>query len=138
MVPDDSVSLLREIKTTLEAMRTILEIQARPALKAEINLLASTPERRKMWILSEGTAKTAVLAPKAGLRLRAAKYFVADGRRAGLLIFPIPGCPKRAVNLIPEDWEEVKELEAEAPDEAEGGNDSGPDKETGVSPNGGS
>ncbi len=121
MTENDSLVLLRDIKTALETTRTILQIQARPALKGAVNALASTPERRKMWILSNGEEKTADLANKAGLKLRAAKYFVAEGKRSGLLVFPKSGCPKRAIDLVPEDWEEIAALEAEAPAENEDG-----------------
>jgi|SRR5437870_5478281 len=112
MEPDESVHLLREVKTTLETIRQILEIQSRPALLAEINALASTTERRKMWILSDGDLKTPELAPKAGLKLRAAQYFVEEGTRAGLLALENRNCPKRTIDLVPEDWKEIKELEA--------------------------
>ncbi len=115
MATDESLILLREMKTALDAIRRILEIQARPSLKAEVDSLASSSGRRKMWILSDGERKTPDMAKRAGLKLRAAEYFVEDGVRAGLLALPKRGFPKRAVDLIPDDWEEVKSLEEETP-----------------------
>jgi len=119
MKTDETIVLLRDMKITLETIRRILEIQARPSLKAEINALASSSGRRKMWILSDGDAKTPDMAKRAGLKVRAAEYFVEDGVRAGLLTLPKRGFPKRAIDLIPDDWEEVKSPEEGAPHSAE-------------------
>ncbi len=91
-----------------------------------------------MWILSEGGAKTAELASRAGLKVRAAEYFVAEGRRSGLLVFPSPGCPKRAVNLIPEDWEEARMPEEAASEETQSKEDPDADKSPEGSNDGGS
>lgn len=118
MAEETSV-LLSDIKSTLETMRTILEIQARPALRAEINALASSSGRRKMWILSDGESKTAEMAQRAGLKLRAAEYFVEDGVRAGLLVLPKRAYPKRRIDFIPADWEEITMLKEEASQAAE-------------------
>ena len=119
MATDESLILLREMKTALDAIRRILEIQARPSLKAEVDSLASSSGRRKMWILSDGDAKTPDMAKRAGLKVRAAEYFVEDGVRAGLLTLPKRGFPKRAIDLIPDGWEEAESLEEGTPHAAE-------------------
>ncbi len=136
MVTADSVILLSDIKATLETMRTILEIQARPSLKAEINALAPSTERRKMWILSDGEGKTLDIGKRAGLKVRAAEYFVEDGIRAGLLVLPKRGYPKRRIDFIPDDWEEIKTLEAETPDAAGPGQIAETNKTEGGGPDG--
>jgi len=136
MATDDSLTLLREIKTTLKTVQRILEIQSRPALKAEINALASSSGRRKMWILSDGETKTADLAKKSGLKVRAAEYFVEDGVRAGLLALPSRGCPKRAIDFIPEDWEELSMVKEKPAPGAEAEQQPDPSKDSGGAPDG--
>ena len=136
MEADESLHLLREVRTTLETIRRILEIQSRPALLTEIKRLASTTERRKMWILSNGDLKTPELAPKAGLKLRAAQYFVEEGTRAGLLAVVNRGCPERTIDLVPEDWTEIREIEAKASPPSNSSASTGPNENGGGVSNG--
>src|SRR2546427_13281162 len=99
MATDESLILLREMKTALDAIRRILEIQARPSLKAEVDSLASSSGRRKMWILSDGVSKTPDMATRAGVKLRTPENFVEHGARAGLVAVRKRGFPKRAGQL---------------------------------------
>jgi hypothetical protein len=116
---NDVQDLLRRTNSLLESIRRVLEIQARPAILEEISKLASTPERRKIWILSDGSLKTEDLAARSGAKLRTVQAFVQECARAGLVISSKRGYPARAMDLVPEGWEELRELEkiAASPEE---------------------
>ncbi len=85
-----------------------------------------------MWILSDGLLRTEEIAKRAGAKSRTVQLFAQQCKRAGLMISERRGYPRRTIDLIPDDWEEVKELEkalAELQAEetvAPGGNQTGP------------
>lgn len=116
---NDVQDLLKRTNSLLESIRRVLEIQARPAILEEISKLASTPERRKIWILSDGSLKTEDIAARSGAKLRTVQAFVQECARAGLVISSKRGYPGRAMDLVPEGWEELRELEkmAASPEE---------------------
>lgn len=99
----------------MKTVKLLLEIQTRPTLTAELNSLASTSERRKMWILSSGELTTTEIAAKAGVKSRAVQYFVEEASKSNLLAVPKRGYPKRLVDYIPENWKEQTELRKATP-----------------------
>lgn len=112
----EQTAILRSIDESLAFIRKILEIQARPALIKELEAFASTAERRKMWILCDGELSNEEIAKKVGSTLRAVQYFVKDGRSAGLVVMARRGFPKRAIDLVPKYWKELKGFEKEPED----------------------
>jgi len=111
MQGDDVVSILRKMNSTLESLKRVLELDARPAIRSEIDKLASTPERRKMWILADGSLRTEEVAKKSGAKLRTVQIFIQECVRSGLVASEKRGYPHRAIDFIPEDWDEVRQLE---------------------------
>jgi len=95
----------------LISIRKLLELQAKGEIEKELGEIASTPERRKMWILCTGELSTEQISKKSKTSDRTVQYFVKDGIRAGLLGLKKRGYPKRLIDLIPASWKEVDELE---------------------------
>ena len=114
MIESEQDKLLQSMDESLSSIRKILEIQARPALIKELEAFASTSERRKMWILSNGELSNEEIAKKVGSTLRTVQYFVQEGRSAGLIVMAKRGFPKRAIDLLPKEWKEHKGLEKPA------------------------
>ncbi len=108
---NDVPDLLKRTNSLLESIRRVLEIQARPAVLDEISKVASTSERRKVWILSDGSLNTNEIAARSGAKLRTVQAFVQECTRAGLMISGKRGYPSRAMDLVPNGWGEVGELE---------------------------
>mgnify|MGYP001355750068 CR=1 FL=1 len=115
MLAAEDSDVLNKINTNLAVIRKILEIQARDSITKKLNKLASTPERRKMWILSNGNLSTEQIAKRAGVKTdRSVQYFTKDAVKAGLLDFKKRGYPIRLVDFIPADWEESESLDKDA------------------------
>lgn len=115
----EELTQLRKISSTLESIERILEIQARPVIKAEIENLASTSERRKMWILCDGSRETEEAAKIVGTSARAVRYFASDGRRTGLISAESEGYPRRTIDFVPGDWKEPEAVEEVLPEPEE-------------------
>jgi hypothetical protein len=95
----------------LIVIRKLLELQAKGEIEKELGEIASTPERRKMWILCTGELSTEQISKKSKTSDRTVQYFVKDGVRAGLLGLKKRGYPKRLIDFIPAGWKETDELE---------------------------
>lgn len=111
MFATDNPDILQEVNSNLVAIRKILEIQARDAITRELEKVASTPERRKMWILSVGDVSTEQIAKRVGVSDRSVQYFGKDAVKAGLLTFKKRGYPMRLIDFVPAHWEEFEALE---------------------------
>jgi len=103
------VNLMKEILSNLVSLKELLELLAIPLIKEKVEKLASTSQRRKMWILSNGENSTRGIAQKVKVSNRSIRYFVNEGRKAGIIITVKRGYPKRKIDYIPEDWKEFQE-----------------------------
>ena len=92
--------LLEEVST----IRLLIEILARKALKEELEKLATTNERKKIWALCDGLRSTDEIAKEVGVTQRAVQRFIKELREADLVIIEKRGYPKRRFNYIPSDW----------------------------------
>jgi len=108
----DTNSILQRIDSRLENIYRLIELQNRSQIETIVRKLATTKERRKMWILCDGLRKTEEIARLSGNALRTVQQFVQEGERAGLLDTNQRGYPRRRFDVIPSDWSiEVGELE---------------------------
>jgi len=104
-MPEESeVELLREINENLKVIRKLTELQLRGPIKDELAKLASSIERRKMWILCDGTVSTIEMSKTVGVSPRAVQYFVQDGLKTGLLRVDRRGYPSRTIDWTPPEW----------------------------------
>jgi predicted transcriptional regulator len=107
MAEEERTQLLREINDNLKVLRKLIEIQLRGPVKDELSGLASSNERRKMWILSDGTLGTTDISKKAGVSRRAVQYFVQDGLKLGFVRVDKRGYPSRTIDWVPPEWEKL-------------------------------
>jgi len=97
---EEFTRLLRE----LSKIRQLLEILARGALKAELERVATTAKRKRIWALCNGLLSTEEIAQKANVSQRAVQIFVKELQEADLVIIERRGYPKRRFDYIPSDW----------------------------------
>lgn len=98
------VELLKQINFNLSIIRKLSELQLRGIIKAELEKVASTSERKKIWALSDGTLSTGEIAKKVGVSRRAVQYFVQEAERSELLRMDKRGFPYRNIDWIPPEW----------------------------------
>jgi DNA-binding transcriptional ArsR family regulator len=96
--------LLEEIYDELRTVRKLLEILVRSDLKKEIESMATTSERRKIYALLDGFSTTEEIAQKAGVTQRAVQIMIKDLADAGLISAQKRGRPKRIFDYIPPEW----------------------------------
>ncbi len=113
----------------LRAIRHILEIQSRDELQKELERVATTPERKEIWRLCDGTRSNDEIAKQIGITLRSVQYFVQDAITLNLLTQEKRGTPKRQIDYVPPKWpaykkkkEKKKEALNEQPREPTTGN----------------
>jgi hypothetical protein len=104
---EETIQLLREINENLKALRKLKELELRGPITNELVVFASSNERKKMWILSDGVASTIEIAKQVGVSPRAVQYYVQDGLKAGFLRLDRRGYPSRTIDWIPPEWERI-------------------------------
>lgn len=115
----DTNTLLQGVIAKLDGIYRLLELQNRSLLEAAVRKVATTKERRKAWILSDGQRKNEEIARLCGAALRTIQQFVQETDRNGLMDTSKRGYPRRRFDVIPADWSvELQEVEkAVAPPE---------------------
>lgn len=93
-----------KIYEELTKIRHLLEIIARYNLKRELELIATTKERKRMWSLFDGFSSTEEIAQKANVTQRAVQIFVKELLNRDLVTMEKRGYPKRKFDYIPSDW----------------------------------
>ncbi len=108
----DTNTLLQTVIAKLDGIYRLLEIQNRSLLEAAVRKVATTKERRKAWILSDGQRKNEEIARLSGAALRTVQQFVQDAERSGLMDTSKRGFPRRRYEVIPEEWTaELQEID---------------------------
>jgi transcription initiation factor IIE alpha subunit len=104
---------MEKISEEMGNMRRLLEILARDALRKELEAVATTPERRRIYALSDGTLTNEEIAKKSGLSLRAVQDVVKKLVELDLATMVRRGVPKRRFDWVPNEWrvEQVESVE---------------------------
>ena len=85
-------------------IRSLLERLARKELREDLEQVANTPQRRKIWILCDGMTSTKDISSKVGLSQRAVQIFINELKKKDLITIEKRGFPKRKYDYIPSDW----------------------------------
>lgn len=101
--------VMEEICEEITKIRTLLEFIARGNLKEELEKVATTPERKRIWALCNGSLSTEEIAEKIGRTQRAVQQFIRKLGKANLIEAERRGYPKRRFNYVPSDWNLEKE-----------------------------
>ena len=101
MVDEKAIMVLLE---EVSKIRQLLEMVARDSLKAELEKIATTPTRKRMWALLNGMTSTEEIAKKVNSTQRSVQIFVKELRNADLITMEKRGYPKRKFDYIPAEW----------------------------------
>ena len=97
----EQLEILRRIEANLEDIRKLIELQTRSVIKQELEKVASTPERKMMWVLCDGNTSTTKIAEALNVSVRAVQYFVHEAQAHDLIKLDKRGYPRRIVEWVP-------------------------------------
>lgn len=101
--------VMEEIREEITKIRTLLEFMARGNLKEELERVATTPGRRRIWALCNGSLSTQEIAEKIGRTQRMVQQFIKELGKLDLIETERRGYPKRRFDYVPSDWDFEKE-----------------------------
>lgn len=102
MIDEKSIQALLD---ELSKIRQLLEILTRKALKEELEKIATTDERKRIWALCNGLRSTEEIAKKVGVTPRTVQRFIKELRKVDLITIEKRGYPKRRFDYIPSNWD---------------------------------
>jgi len=101
--------ILEELKT----ISKILTLAHGESLERELSKIASSDERKRMWVLIDGIKLPKDLAKEAEVSVRSINRFLSIGQKAGLIRNPWGKPPTRLVDYVPAKWIELVKLPEE-------------------------
>jgi len=101
--------IMEELRDEASKIRQLLEFLARGDLKEELEKIAKTPERKRIWALCDGLLNTQEIAEKVGVAQRTVQQFIKELREEDLVENEKRGYPKRRFDYVPSDWDLEKE-----------------------------
>lgn len=93
-----------KIYEELLKIRQLLERLARRSLKEDLESIASTNERKRIWALCDGLISTTEIASKVGVSQRAVQIFINELQVKDLITIEKRGYPKRKYDYVPPDF----------------------------------
>ncbi len=72
--------------------------------KRELEGIATTPDRKKIWALFDGITSTDEIASKTNITQRTVQIFVKELIESNLIVVEKRGYPKRRFDYVPSDW----------------------------------
>lgn len=101
------LEILKQINDNILALKKLKELEMREVVTREIERIASTSVRKKMWVLSDGTKTTDEISRIINVSKRAVQYFVQECLNSGLLGVDKRGYPVRRIEWVPPEWTET-------------------------------
>jgi predicted transcriptional regulator len=101
---DKQTELAEKIYDELLTVRRLLEMLIRNELIKNIESIATTDERRKIYTLMDGFSSTEEIAQKIGVSQRTVQMMVKELAGADLVILEKRGYPRRTFDYIPSGW----------------------------------
>lgn len=97
---------LKELKN----IRKILTLAYAKAIENELGKYATTDERKKIWVLIDGTNMPKDMVRLISkLKVRAVNIFLNDLEKAGFIENPKRKPPRKLINYVPPTWIELLE-----------------------------
>jgi predicted ArsR family transcriptional regulator len=93
-----------KIYEELIRIRELLERLARRELKEDLESIATTDERKKIWSLCNGVNSTLEISKKVGVSQRTVQIFINELLAKDLVTMEKRGYPKRKYDYIPSNW----------------------------------
>jgi len=119
MAQQDIAEILKQINDNILALKKLKELEMREVITKEIERVASTSIRKKMWVLSDGTKSTDEISKAINVSKRAVQYFVQECVNSGLLGVDRRGYPIRRIEWVPPEWTETTLLKQPSEKETE-------------------
>lgn len=93
-------------KGDLENLTRLIRVIAAPIAIEQVEKLASTDERKKIWVLCSGKLTREKISAKSGVSLRTTTTFIDLAMTYGLLEEEKGkgGHPRRVIDYVPSDW----------------------------------
>jgi hypothetical protein len=101
-----SEATLRELRK----ISRILILTNAVAVEKELSKIATTNERKKMWVLMDGKRMPKDLAKETGVTAMAVSNFLAAGVAAELIEYNRGEPPRRMLDYVPPSWIELVKL----------------------------
>jgi hypothetical protein len=101
-----SEATLRELRK----ISRILILTNAVAVEKELSKIATTNERKKMWVLMDGKRMPKDLAKEIGVTAMAVSNFLAAGVAAELIEYNRGEPPRRMLDYVPPSWIELVKL----------------------------
>jgi len=98
--------MLRELRK----ISRLLILANAGVVEKELAKIASTNDRKKMWVLMDGKRMPADIAKEAGVTAMAVSYFLNAGVVADLIEYRRGEPPRRALDYVPPTWIELVKL----------------------------
>ena len=103
----------------LRKISRLLTLAYSERIEAELSKIASTDERKKMWVLVDGKNMPKDIARAAGVKSdRAVNYFLSQAASAGFVSNPPRIPPVRSIDYVPPTWLALLEPEPTEPNTA--------------------
>lgn len=99
-------AMLRELRK----MSKILILTNAAAVEKELSKIASTNDRKKMWVLMDGKRMPTDIAKEAGVTPMAVSYFLNAGVATELVEYKRGEPPRRILDYVPPAWIELVKL----------------------------
>lgn len=93
-----------KIYEELIKIRELLERLARRSLKEDLESIATTNERKRIWTLCDGLNSTTEIASKVGVSQRTVQIFINELHDRDLIAIGKRGYPKRKYDYVPSDF----------------------------------
>jgi len=91
----------------LRKISKILLLANAPTIESELNKIATSEDRKRMWVLINGVRTTKDIASQLKVTERAVRYFL-DGLTAAGFIENLRGAPpKKILDYVPPSWIEL-------------------------------
>jgi hypothetical protein len=101
-------AMLRELK---KISKTLILVNA-GAVERELSKIATTNERKKLWVLMDGKRMPADIAKEAGVTAMTVSYFLNAGIVAELVEYKRGEPPRRILGYVPPNWIELVKMPA--------------------------
>jgi len=99
-----------EMLRELRKISKILILTNAKEVEKELSKIASTNDRKKMWVSIDGKRMPADIAKEVGVTAMAVSYFLNAGIAAGIIDYIRGEPPRRVLDYVPATWIELMKL----------------------------
>jgi len=99
-----------EILSELQKMSKVLVLANAKVIEAELSKIASTNERKKMWVLIDGNRMPKDIADQVKVTPMAVSNFLTAAVAAGFIEYSRGKPPRRTLDYVPPAWIELAKL----------------------------